>query len=900
MARWITRHQNIVLIVAILLLIPSVIGFAETKVNYDILSYLPTGIESVDAETILDEEFGEATMSIIIMKDMTWDEMTDMEKQISEVKNVSNVLWIGSVFDSPVPKSMLPDSLSSAIYNKDGDATLMLVQYSTRGSSQETLTAVGNIKKIMNKNAMMSGVSAVTYDLMQLTNQESPKFIAIAILLALAALMFTMDSFLLPVILLFALGLAVLYNMGTNWIFGQISFVTQAVAAILQLAVTMDYSVFLMDRYREEKPKYNTREAAMTKAIVETFTSLAGSSLTTIFGFLALCFMQLTLGRDLGLVMAKGVVLGVVTVVIVLPPLLLKTESFVAKTKHKSLVPNFHAINKFTIKARRIFALIFVALLIPSYILQSNVKKYYNMMLAVPDGISSIEALEEMKKEFNMAATDFIVVDKNIPSDELTEMCNEIQKTDGVTGVISLGSMLGSAISPDILPDKVKSIFYAGDHQLIIVNSIYEAAEDKSNKQVDTITSIVKSYDKNGLVTGEAPMYKDLIAITDRDFVVTNIISIAAIFILIAIIFKSISIPTILVLAIEFAIWINIGICTLQGEVICFVTPTIISSVQLGATVDYAILMTTRFREELRSGKNKFDAMQAAADSSERSIFQSALVFFAACIGVAIICDIDIVSSICSQLARGAVISALVIMIFLPPVLTTSEGVIKKTTYHWRVDTDPTFTLNTRMIKMEQSTNDLRYNYLYARYLKKLEKAEKKGKPLPEPPVKQQPKISKKLAETAEMRRLKAMQAQQEKQIQDEEPAPSADEKADGAAVKKTKPKKAVPVRADYVSGTITSLREAQRATAAMEERMEAEAIKKQAIEEQEKAKEAKAQAQIAVDEAQAKIDNANKTISDLKSAVSKKTEKNGAEEDDDSGADYSDTPSGGSNPDEK
>jgi hypothetical protein len=292
--------------------------------------------------------------------------------------------------------------------------------------------------------------------------------------------------------------------------------------------------------------------------------------------------------------------------------------------------------------------------------------------------------------------------------------------------------------------------------------------------------------------------------------------------------------------------------------------------------------------------------MQAAADSSERSIFQSALVFFAACIGVAIICDIDIVSSICSQLARGAVISALVIMIFLPPVLTTSEGVIKKTTYHWRVDTDPTFTLNTRMIKMEQSTNDLRYNYLYARYLKKLEKAEKKGKPLPEPPVKQQPKISKKLAETAEMRRLKAMQAQQEKQIQDEEPATSADEKADGAAVKKTKPKKAVPVRADYVSGTITSLREAQRATAAMEERMEAEAIKKQAIEEQEKAKEAKAQAQIAVDEAQAKIDNANKTISDLKSAVSKKTEKNGAEEDDDSGADYSDTPSGGSNPDEK
>ncbi len=690
LAKWITKHPKTVLAAAAILLIPSILGFILTPVNYDILSYLPDDLDSVKGINILDEDFGEASMSIIVMQGISWDSMEKLETDISELESVKSVLWLGSVMDSPIPISMLPDSVSSMVYNDEGDSTLMIVQFKTPGASKETLETISQIKGLLGKQCLMSGTAAMTHDLSALTEQESPKFIAVAIALALLALSFTMESFVLPFVLLLALGIAVIYNMGTNFMLGQISFVTQSIAAILQLGVTMDYSVFLMDRYTEEKPKYKTREAAMSKAITGTFTSLAGSSLTTIFGFLALCFMSLKLGMDIGLVMAKGVLLGILTVVIVLPALILLCEKLIEKTRHKSLVPSFHGINKATIKCRPIFAVIFVILLIPSYLGQANVKKYYNMMNAVPDTIDSIGALNVLKDDFNMASSYFAITDDSIPDNKKLELLDKLEETDGVSSVLGFNSIVGTAFSEDIIPDSVKSMFLAAGKQMIMINSEYSPATDEGNAQVEKLNSILKTYDTDAKLTGEGPMYKDLIEVTNRDFIVTNIISIAAIFILIAIIFKSVSVPFILVLSIELAIWINIAISFISGEEICFITPTVISCVQLGATVDYAILLTTRFREELQKGTEKKQAMQTAADSALRSVFQSALVFFAATFGVYLICDIDIVRSICAMLARGSIISALVIILFLTPLLVVCEGFINKTTYRWREVKRPT------------------------------------------------------------------------------------------------------------------------------------------------------------------------------------------------------------------
>lgn len=694
LAKWITKHPKTVILVAVLLLIPSIITFLLTPVNYDILSYLPDELDSVQGLNILDEEFSEASMSIIVMEGLSWDDMEKLETEISSIEAVRSVLWLGAVMDSPIPISMLPESISSMLYNADGDSTLMMVQFNTPGASNETLKAIGQIKTIMNKQCLMSGTAAMMYDMSEMTEEQAPLFITVAIVLALIALGFTMESLVLPFVLLIALGIAVIYNMGTNLMFGQISFITQSIAAILQLGVTMDYSVFLMDRYTEEKPKYKTRQAAMAKAITSTFTSLAGSSLTTIFGFLALCFMSFTLGLDIGLVMAKGVLLGIVTVVIVLPALILVSEKLIEKTRHKSLVPSFHGLNKITIKSRKIIAILFVVLLIPAYYGQSHVQKYYNMMDAMPDSMESIDALNTLKDEFHMASSYFVITSNELPDTQKLSLLDDLEDVDGVSSVMGFNSIVGTAFSEDIIPDSVKAMLVSGDKQVIMVNSIYSPATDEGNVQVETLDALIKSYDPGAKLTGEGPMYKDLIEVTNRDFIVTNAISITAIFVLIALIFKSISVPFILVLSIEFAIWVNLAISFLSGEVICFITPTIISCVQLGATVDYAILLTTRFREELRKGKEKKQAMQTAADSAHKSIFQSSLVFFAATFGVYLICDIDIVQSICAMLARGAIISALVIILFLTPNLVVCEDIINKTTYRWREVKRPTeFTL---------------------------------------------------------------------------------------------------------------------------------------------------------------------------------------------------------------
>ena len=683
LSKWIAYHPKTVLIICLILIIPSIIGFIMTGVNYDILSYLPEDIESVQGNEILDKTFHNSASSFIIIKDTEPKDIQKLEDQIRQIDGVSNVIGITDIADPSIPQEILPEVLTNVFYSQDGSSTLIMVQYENSGASQTTMDAIASIRKIMNKNMLLSGLSAITVDTKDLTNSEAPIYIALAIALALIALSFTMTSWILPFVLLAALGTAVIYNMGTNIIFGEISFVTQSIAAILQLGVTVDYSVFLMDRFEEEKKNYDTKKDAMAVAIDSTFLSLMGSSMTTVFGFLALCFMSFTLGKDMGLVMAKGVILGVFTVVTFLPSLILMLDTAIEKTRHRSLAPKFDKLSTFAIKHRKIFVAIFVLLFIPAYFLQSNVNKYYNMAQAIPQDLPSISALNTMKKDFNMSTTHFIIIDEDLSSSKINAMTSELDNVDGVTNVLSLNSFVGTAIPNSVLPDEIKAICVQGGKQLMMINSAYSVATDEENAQINKINSIVKKYDPDGILTGEGVMTKDLIEVTDRDFIVTGAISMIAIFILVAIVFKSISIPVILVAAIELAIWVNIGMSTITGATICFITPTIINCVQLGATVDYAILMTTRFREELRRSDDKLKAIKIAAQESSRSIFQSALVFFCATFGVFLICNIDIVKGVCLMLARGSLISAAVIMLMLPGLLLTCEGIINRTSLGW-------------------------------------------------------------------------------------------------------------------------------------------------------------------------------------------------------------------------
>ena len=543
------------------------------------------------------------------------------------------------------------------------------------------MKAIEDVRGLLNNQCFLSGMGVIMKDTRDLADSQAPIFIAIAIAIALVVMTFCMESWIEPWVLLAALCMAVVYNMGTNLIFGQISYITQCIAAILQLGVTMDYSVFLIDRFEEEKPKYADKRDAMASAIQGAFLSLSGSSLTTIFGFLALCFMDLSLGKDIGLVMAKGVVFGVLTVTIVLPALVLQCDKIIHKYRHRSFIPKFDKLNNFVVNHKKVWVAIFVVLFIPSYIMQSNVNVYYSMDRMLPDDIGCIAALNKMKEEFNMATSHFIIVDDSLDASDLVKMENEIKGTAGVTNMVAYNSFVGSGIPDSMIPDELKSIAKSGGRQMILVNTSYVAATDECNEQLTKINNIVKKYDKNGYVTGEGAMYKDLIDITDHDFKLTSVLSILSIFILIAIIFKSISIPTILVMSIELAIFVNKAISFATGTTLSFIAPTIIGCVQLGATVDYAILLTTRFREEMRNGHNKLDAIKIAANASDRSIFQSALVFFGATFGVFLTCDIKIVKEVCLLLARGSLISAGVIVFMLTPLLLVLEGLIEKTTY---------------------------------------------------------------------------------------------------------------------------------------------------------------------------------------------------------------------------
>lgn len=685
LSEWITRHPKFIMTVAIILLIPAIIGYLLTGVNYDILSYLPDDINSVQGEQILDESFHNASSAMLVIENFDDKDVVALKEKIMKIDGVTNVTWTDSVIDTTVPNSSLPSFLRKIFYSTDGKSTLMLINFESASASDKTGTAIKEIRSLMNKQCFLSGMSAVLTDTKDLADSQAPIYIAFAIFLALVVMSFTMDSWVLPFVLLASLGIAVVYNMGTNLIFGEISFITKSIAAILQLGVTMDYSVFLIDRFDEEQRYTDNRSLAMGRAVAKTFTALMGSSLTTVFGFLAMCFMTLTLGFDIGIVMAKGVVFGIITVVTVLPSMVLLLYKPIYRFRHKRFVPKFNGLASFTTKHRRVFAIILLVLLVPAYLAQSNVSKYYDVVSGMPQDLDSIVALNKMKEEFNMANTHFVVIDDDVPDGKVNSMIQDIKEIDGIETVVALGEYVGAGIPKSIIPESVKSIAEKDGYQMMMINSDYSTGTDELNAQIDEMNNVISKYTDSGYLTGEGVLTKDLISIANNDFVVTSIISTVAIFILVAICFKSISIPCILVLMIELSIWINIGLSYLMGTEISFITPTVINCVQLGATVDYAILMTTRFREEIQSGKDKKTAIHDAAASSCTSIFQSALVFFSATIGVYFICDIKMIKEICELLARGSFISAIMIMLVLPPVLYILEGVINKTTYKWRV-----------------------------------------------------------------------------------------------------------------------------------------------------------------------------------------------------------------------
>lgn len=693
----VVNKPKLIVLISLLLLIPATISYIFTNVNNDILSYLPSKLDSVKGENILEEDFGGGSMTIVLVKTVddnggkiSPNTVMKLKNNISEIKNVSNVLWADNIMDTSVPGDILPDDVKNVFYSSDGEYTMMFVSYSEDASSKDIIKSVKEIKKILPENCYLSGISAMNSDTKEMTDSETPIYILIAVALAIITMMITMESYVMPFILVGVIGIAVMYNMGTNFFMG-VSYITQSIAAILQLGVTIDYSIFFVNRYNEERKYSRTKEEAMARALHGSFISLSGSSLTTLFGFLALCFMQLTLGLNIGIVMAKGVIIGVLSVVIILPAFMLVFDSAINRHKHKPFTPDFGKFVNHIIKRKKAFAALFIIIIIPSLLLSANVKKNYNLNAELPDDATTTVGTALLKEKFNMTTSHFIIVDDSIPASKLVRMENEISNVEGVSSMLAYDMFVGTSIPDSIVPDDVIDIVKQNGRQVMLVNSIYESSTDKCNEQVEKIENIVQKYtgsEHYGYVTGEGALYKDLIETTKVDFAVTSLISIIAVFIVIAIVFKSISIPFILIIAIEVAIWINQGISTLFGTAIPFIAPTVISCIQLGATVDYAILLTSRFKEELARGAGRTAAMRKAANEAIRSVFQSAMLFFFATFGVYLVCSISIVKSLCAMLARGSLISALVIVLFVTPILLLCEKLISKTTKGWGTHDD--------------------------------------------------------------------------------------------------------------------------------------------------------------------------------------------------------------------
>ena len=681
-ARILTRKPKLVAMIAALAVIPALLCFVATRVNYDILTYLPDELPATQGMDLLEEPFHMAATSMLIVEDMPAGYTNELINAIKDVPGVSNAVWLSNLVGVQLPVSMIPESFRDIFFS--GQGTMMIIQYDKAGASEETMNAIDSIRKLCNEKCFLAGFSVVIKDTKDLVNRELPVFVALAVILATAAMLLTLESTVLPFILMLNIGLAVVYNFGSNLIMGEISYITQAIAAVLQLGVTMDYSVFLYHRYEEERDKYDDHRDAMAQAVVAAFRSLTGSSLTTIAGFLALCAMRLTLGRDIGIVMAKGVALGVATVILVLPALLLLFDTPLQKHRHRQLLPSFDKVNRWTLKHRKGLVILALLLFIPALYAENHVGIYYKLDESLPKTMPSSIAITKLKNEFNMSASHFILLRDDLAATDMNGMEAELEALPGVSSLISYHSLLGTGIPDFFIPEDVRTMLRQGGYQLMMVNSEYETASDEVSEQLAMMDAVVKAYDPDAIITGEAAMTDALIDVTAVDFKVTNYLSIAAIFLIVAVVFKSLSVPIVLVAAIELAIIANEGMAYFTGAPVAFVTPTVISAVQLGATVDYAILMTTRFQEELRAGHERMEAARIAANTSDASIITSALVMLCATMGVSLVTSISLIGDICTMLARGAVISALVSIFILPALLCVCEPIINKTSLHWR------------------------------------------------------------------------------------------------------------------------------------------------------------------------------------------------------------------------
>ena len=665
-----------ILVIAILLMVPSVIGMAATRINYDMLTYLPEDMDTVKGQDILMEDFGKGAFSFIIVEGMEEAAVAEMKAAIEKVDHVDTALWYDSVMDLSVPMELLPDKLYEAF--NSGEATMMAVFFDSSTSADETMEAIQEIKRVTERKCFVSGMSALVTDLKELCEKEEPIYVGIAVLLACGAMMLFMDNFLIPFVFLVSIGMSILLNMGTNYFLGEISYLTKALAAVLQLAVTMDYSIFLWHSYEEQRETLPDKKEAMAEAIHKTLTSVVGSSVTTVAGFIALCFMSFTLGKDLGIVMAKGVVLGVIGCVTTLPSLILALDKLLLKTRHRSLIPSTERLAGVITKYFPVFLVLFVAILIPAYIGYQGTSKevYYELSDSLPRDLDNIIANTKLQETFDVGSTHMILTDMSVPVEDKRAMMKEMEQVDGVKYVLGLESVVGPLIPEEMIPDSVRSILQSDNWELALINSEYKTASDEVNGQIDDLNGILKKYDRKGMLIGEAPCTKDMIEVTDRDFKVVNAISIVAIFVIILIVERSLTLPVILVAVIEFAIFINLGLPHYTGTSLPFIAPICISTIQLGATVDYAILMTTRYKSERHEGRKKREAVATALAASIPSVVVSAMGLFAATFGVAVYSDIDMISSLCMLMARGAIISMFSVILALPAMFMLFDRVI--------------------------------------------------------------------------------------------------------------------------------------------------------------------------------------------------------------------------------
>lgn len=691
----VVKHRVLIFVISLLLLIPAAIGYFNTRINYDILTYLPKDIETMKGQDILVDEFGTGAFSMCVVEGMENKDIASMREAMEGVDHVKAVIWYDSLADLSIPMELLPNDLYEVFNNDEKDATLLAVIYETSMSSDETMDAIEEIRRVAGEKCFLSGMSAVVTDTKNLSNQEVPIYVVIAVLLSTLILSLTMDSAIIPLFFLLSIGMAIIYNLGTNIVKGEISYVTQALAAVLQLGVTMDYSIFLWHSYQENQERFpGDKNRAMAHAISNTITSVVGSSITTVAGFVALCFMSFTLGLDLGVVMAKGVVFGVICCVTVLPSMILIFDKAIEKTKHRAIIPDLGKISSWVVNHHYIFIVLFLVILGPAIYGYTHTDVYYDLAGTMPKDLPSIMANDKLDEDFAMGAAHMILVDSKLESKDVNAMVNEINEVEGVKTTLGLDAIVGPGFPREMLPNEIKELLMDENYQLLLISSEYAVATDEVNAQCDAIKNIVKKYDENGMLIGEAPCTQDLITITDKDFKVVSAVSIGAIFIIIAFVFKSISLPVVLVAVIEFAIFINMGIPAYTKTTLPFIASIVIGTIQLGATVDYAILMTNKFKRGRSNGLEKKQAVTEALQSSLQSIMVSALSFFAATFGVGLYSNIDMISSLCTLMARGAIISMFVVifiqptmfMIFDKVICATSIGFKPKKTQTWKAE----------------------------------------------------------------------------------------------------------------------------------------------------------------------------------------------------------------------